>query len=151
MPGKDLALVQGKVQGHGSCTVGHLSSSCGHPVCCWAAPKHWHLPHTRLSLLSPLLPSLCPLKFTLGRRVHCGLAMGTEQPCTAGVKAACCHRGFAFSLQVCTPTPSPSTHQGDFTTPKTRLKYFVMARGHILRQSQGQRRLEAAGCKSSVL
>lgn len=98
-------------------------------------------PHTPEAVppLTPF-PSLCPLKFTLGRRAHRRLAMGTELPCTAGMMAACCHWGFAFAPQVCTPTHSPITHQGDFATPSQAKN---MAKSILLWQeakSQGRAR-----------
>lgn len=94
----------------------------------------------RLSFPSRLLPSLCPLKFTLGRRGHHGLAMGTKLPCTAGMKAACCHWGFTFTPEVCTPPPAPALSKETSppqAKPKTRLKSFAIWQEAI---SQGRAR-----------
>lgn len=94
----------------------------------------------RLSLLSPILPSLCPVKFTLGGKAHCGLAMSTKLPRTAGMKAACCHWGFAFTPSVCTPTPAPAFSKETSppqAKPKTWLKSFVIWQEAI---SQGRAR-----------
>lgn len=77
--------------------------------------------------------------------------MGTKLPCTAGMKAACCLWGFAFTPQVCTPTSSPSTHQGDFTTPsqaKNMAKSILLWQEAIFQGRAGDRggsRLQDAG------
>lgn len=125
----------GKIQSHGSLVFILWASSA-----LLGSPQHWHLPHMRLSLLSPLFPSLCPLKFTLGRRAHHGLGMGTKLPGIAGMKAACCHWGFAFTTQVCTPTPAPALTKENSQSqakPNTWLKSFVIWQGAI---SQGRAR-----------
>lgn len=69
----------------------------------------------------PPLHSLFPLKFSPGRRPHTsaqgGLAMGTELPPAAGMKAARCHWRLPFTPGSVPPTHSPSTGQGDSTAP----------------------------------
>lgn len=78
--------------------------------------------------------------------------MDTELLCTAGMKAACCHWGLPFPPQVCTPTPTPSTHHGDFTTPspaKNMAKVFCYGKRPYLKAEPGTE--EARGCRMQEL